>query len=196
MENEVWKDIPNYEGLYQVSNLGRIKSITHFVENKTTYGGIYTVRGKIINPKVDKGYYRCSLTKNKEKKMVAVHRMVAMAFIPNPENKPFINHINGNTKDNRIENLEWCTQKENVAHAVRTNLIKHYKIDMYDINDNYIRSFNNRYEIEKFFGRKICQESITRCCNGSIRKDKYRSRYRTAYGYKWKYADEELQKTN
>lgn len=189
MENEVWKDIPNYEGLYQVSNLGRIKSITHFVENKTTYGGIYTVRGKIINPKVDKGYYRCSLTKNKEKKMVAVHRMVAMAFIPNPENKPFINHINGNTKDNRMENLEWCTQKYNIQQSFKNGQQKptwkgktgakcpnSKKVNQYDLEGKFIKQWDCIRDVERELN--IFAINISKCCRGI---------YKTAGNYKWSY---------
>jgi hypothetical protein len=104
--NEIWKDIPGYEGLYQVSNLGRIYSL---------------YRKRLLNPVLHKnGYVRIGLTNNAGKrKLNGLHRLIAMAFIDNPDNKPWINHINGITNDNRIENLEWCTASENELHSHR-----------------------------------------------------------------------------
>lgn len=97
---EIWKDIEGYEGLYQVSNLGRVKNVKR---NRVTYG-----------MKGDKdGYLRIGLSKDGILKTYKVHRLVAMAFIPNPDNKPFIDHINTVKDDNRVQNLRWCTSKEN-----------------------------------------------------------------------------------
>ena len=104
MEEEVWKPIKGYEGLYEISNLGRVKSLN--------YRG--TGKGKILKNIEDrKGYLKVCLTKNGRHKIFRVHRLVAEAFIPNPENKPCVDHINTIKNDNRIENLRWVTNKEN-----------------------------------------------------------------------------------
>lgn len=101
--------------------------------------------------------------------------MVAKTFIPNPNNYPIINHINGIPNDDAEDNLEWCTYKHNSIHAVNNNLIKHYKIAQYSLNGELIKIYNSRHEI-----KNIDQSSITRCCNG---------KRKTAGGYKWKYVN-------
>jgi len=111
---EQWRDIEGYEGLYQVSNMGRIKSLSRK----------YTGKDKILKPHYNhEGYPMTSLSVNKKKKNFKMQRFIANAFIPNPENKPVTNHINGIKADIRAENLEWCTHKENTAHAIRTGLM-------------------------------------------------------------------------
>lgn len=108
---EVWKDIKGYEGMYQVSSFGRVKSIPR-----------YRVSGKIMDVACNGHYWRIKLSKNGKSRRVMLHRIIAEAFIPNPENKPQVNHINGNKKDNSIENLEWVTISENQIHAIKTGL--------------------------------------------------------------------------
>lgn len=111
---EIWKPIIGYENYYEVSNLGRVRRI------KAAHG---TQIGRILNGMLDSdGYLNVCLTANKNQKWFLVHRLVAQAFLPNPENKPTVNHIDGNKQNNSVSNLEWCTQKENIAHAWRTGL--------------------------------------------------------------------------
>lgn len=113
---EIWKDIADYEGLYQVSNLGKVKSLERVVYYK---GRHHTVAEKIKNgtPK-ENDYLIVSLYKNNVGKMHYIHRLVAKAFIPNPENKPTVNHINLDVFDNRVENLEWSTYAEQELHKI------------------------------------------------------------------------------
>lgn len=113
---EIWKDIAGYEGLYQVSNFGRVKSIDRVVLQKDAHGGYakFHYKSKILElPINSEGYNQLKL----DGKIIRVHRAVAQAFIPNPANKPFINHKDGNKLNNRVENLEWCTNQENQIHA-------------------------------------------------------------------------------
>lgn len=126
---EIWKDIQNYKGLYKVSNLGRVKSL--FYNNKVLKG----------NNSV--GYLSVALYKNKERFSVKVHRLVAQAFISNPENKCCVNHINGNREDNRVENLEWVTNLENIIHSYKDERRKNDQ-------EKKIISFIRRYNKHNF----------------------------------------------
>lgn len=104
---EVWRDIEGYEGLYRVSNMGRVRG-----------------RGSCIKPsKTKKGYLRVELWKGNARHSARIHRLVASAFVPNPHGKPDVNHIDGNKQNNRASNLEWVTPKENNAHAESNGLV-------------------------------------------------------------------------
>lgn len=119
LEQEIWEDIPNYVGHYQVSNLGRVRGVNRYVNNSIP-NSIRMVKGKMLKlSKGRLGYYTVALCKNGIYFHNRVHRLVALAFMPNPENKPQINHINNNPSDNNIKNLEWCTPQENTAHSFK-----------------------------------------------------------------------------
>lgn len=111
--NEEWKDIENYKGLYQISNIGRVRSLSRF-QSRTER----LLKGEIDN----RGYVRVRLSFKNRTQKFQVHRLVALGFIPNPQNKPQINHINGNKSNNIYTNLEWCTESENMIHAFKTGL--------------------------------------------------------------------------
>ena len=122
---EIWKDIKGYEGLYQVSNLGRVKSLSIYRKNSVCE---YYSKEKILKPLKDKGgYLNVRLWKNKKGKTIKIHRLVACNFLENTENKRDVNHINGIKTDNGVENLEWCTCSENIKHAFDTGLKKSNK---------------------------------------------------------------------
>ena len=121
MFEELWKPISGYEGIYEVSSLGRVRSLDRVVVD---YRGIEkSVGGKILKPGVtNKGYYIVSLNSVDKRHTLTVHRLVANAFVPNLDNKPQVNHINGIKTDNRICNLEWLTNEENMKHAINNGL--------------------------------------------------------------------------
>ena len=110
--NEIWKDIKGYENKYQVSNLGNIRSINYNNTNKP----------KILKPYIRNKYLSVRLSKNGKERHVKVNRIVAETFIQRPELE--VNHKDGNKLNNSVDNLEWCTRKENVQHAIRTGLKK------------------------------------------------------------------------
>lgn len=116
---EVWKDVKNYEGLYQVSSLSRIKSLS-----RTTKGrwGDTNFKERLLKQYSRDGYLAVKLCFNNVQTNMASHRIIAMTFIPNPENKLEVNHKDGNKLNNSIDNLEWCTHQENIQHSYDTKL--------------------------------------------------------------------------
>lgn len=121
--NEIWKDIHGYEGLYQVSNLGRVKRLSRIVDAGN--GARRTLPEMIMSFRENKlGYHYVGLTKNHKQKIMLIHRLVASAFLENVQNKPEVNHIDGVKANNSVSNLDWCTRQENKQHANRTGLWK------------------------------------------------------------------------
>ncbi len=126
MTKEIWKDIVGFEGYYQVSNFGNVKSLER--KCKALGNKLRTVPSKAKAVTIDRyGYPKVSLDKDGHSYYFTIHRLVAQTFIPNPENKPQVNHIDGNKQNNCVENLEWCTAKENTDHSWKMGLqkIKH-----------------------------------------------------------------------
>ena len=120
MEKEIWKSIPGYEGLYEVSNLGRVKALDRVVAKggrgeRHRHEQILKLQGRNL-------YLKATLCKNGEYRQFQVHRLVAEAFVPNPEGKPVVNHIDGDRCNNQVGNLEWVTYRENTQHAIKTGL--------------------------------------------------------------------------
>lgn len=192
VNGEIWKDVVGLEGYYMVSNVGRVKSCERtFIcgrggERKTTEHIIKTVLKK-------NGYVHCTVSVEGKIYYMSVHRMVAEAFIPNPENKTQVNHINTNKSDNRVDNLEWSTSKENVNHSRITTDRKfgftklknghHYcskKVMQYDMDGKFIKEWTSIQEVNRFFGVK--SSCVNRCCKGM---------WKSSLGYKWKYKENE-----
>jgi hypothetical protein len=148
--SEVWRDIKGYKGRYQISSFGRVKSLGryHSLWHKWVNKIIF------LKPNLVKGYYRVSLSKNSCKKKRMIHFLVAQAFIPNPLNKPQVNHKDGNKQNNYADNLEWVTAKENIRHS-------------WDVLDSSKRrkaiSLRNKLKVGKlnpaYKGRVICLNS-------------------------------------
>lgn len=123
---EIWKDIKGYEGLYQISTQGRVKSLKRTRHCKNQFGE-YTVEDpeKILNPgKNNHGYMSVVLYESQKRKTISVHRLVALSFIPNPSRKAQVNHKNGVKHDNRIKNLEWVSNGENQIHSYKNGLAR------------------------------------------------------------------------
>lgn len=115
MENEEWRPVKDYEEAYEVSNMGRVRSLKRKVRNRHPTGQV--VKGRFVKLCVSNGYHVMNLWKSNKHRTVRVHRLVAEAFIENPFNYPEVNHINLVRSDNRVENLEWCTHRGNMKHA-------------------------------------------------------------------------------
>ena len=122
---EEWKDIKGFEGWYQVSNLGRVRSVERQIKNN---GTLQTYNSHILKPSITKkGYFYVVLYKQSKSKHKYIHRLIDEHFIENPEELPCVNHKDANKLNNNITNLEWCTYKQNIQHAYRNNLVDHSK---------------------------------------------------------------------
>lgn len=189
LEGEIWKDVVGYEGLYRVSNFGRVSSYDKKIvvdSNYFQYKWERTCKAKIIKQSKDKGgYLVVSLYDSKGKcKNMKVHRLVASAFIPNEKNLPQIDHIDCNRENNNIINLKWCTCKEN--HANPNTQIKRSDIVLQINGDNQIVcEFSSPKEASKKLG--FSYKSILDCCRKNI--DMYN-------GFKWVYLQEYKLNTN
>lgn len=195
---EIWKDIEGYEGLYQVSNLGRVKSLTRVVPFTNRWGQPMTRIEKehIMKTKIQNNGYEVLCLRNSGAKWFSVHRLVAMAFIPNPENKPQVDHINGDKTLNIVSNLRWVTAAENAANPLwvehsknitdetrRKLSEKSYRshnkpIIQYDLDGEMVGMFDSAAIASRFYG--MSKSKIYQCCKGKAK---------TAYGYIWKYKE-------
>lgn len=123
---EIWKDVKNYEGLYEISNLGNVRSLDKIINGANQFGCKYKNRkkGKILKQHINKqGYKKVILVNNNKAKNFQVHRLVAEAFLPNPSNLPQVNHKDENKQNNCVENLEWCNSSYNINYGNRNNLV-------------------------------------------------------------------------
>lgn len=169
--NEIWKDINGYDGLYQVSNLGRVKSLNYNHTRKEKIRKLHVVAW---------GYLQVTLCKNGECKNPLVHQLVAEAFLPNPKNLPEVNHKDENKSNNCVDNLEWVTHKENINFGTRNLRVaekQSKKVLQYSLDGTFIREWPSASEIESQL--KFSQSNICQCCNG---------KRKTAHGYIWKYS--------
>lgn len=170
---EIWKDIEGYEGVYHVSNLGRAKRVT---------------TGRILKSGKDRGgYLQVDLCKNGKHKTHRIHRLVAQAFIPNPENKPEVNHIDENKTNNMVSNLEWMTAKENSNHGTRNERMA--KAISKSNSIPIIATNIKTGESTEFYGTSECARQLG--LNQSNITSVLKGRRETVGGYTFQYKEEE-----
>lgn len=177
---EIWKDIPQFEGLYQVSNMGRVRSLTRKVHIKESKYRVFKGSIKAGCYELKNGYHVVSLYKNGKSKRFFTHRLVAMAFIDNPQDLPQVNHKDENKTNNNVENLEWCDSKYNTnyGNCIEKRIApQRVKVSRFSIDGKYIETYESMAYIEREFG--FNHSAICMCCKGQIQ---------SAYGYKWEYA--------
>lgn len=173
MNKEIFRPVKGYEEMYEVSNLGRVKNCRN---------------DKIMKQFECRGYLRIGLTKNHKQIKYPVHRLVAMAFIPNPNNLPFVNHKDENKLNNCVENLEWCTAQYNNTYGNRiekyvktnTNGKKSKTVLQYTLDGEFVAEWPSIMEIARKLGYH--RGGIGKCCNN-------RPMYKSAYGYIWKFKE-------
>ena len=185
--DEIWKPVLGYEDLYEVSSKGRVRKL-RFINNYVNKEKIFEISLKNNGT----GYYKVFLYKNGKKCQKLVHRLVAEAFLERPEGKDFVNHIDGNKKNNNVENLEWCTRSENMLHAYRNGLAtaqakgkfgednpKAKRVNMYSMDGVLLETFGSLIDAAHHVkATKSCH--ICSCCKGKLK---------SAYGYVWRYAN-------
>jgi hypothetical protein len=157
IDKEIWKDVVGYEGYYQVSNHGRAKSVLRVIQRSN--GISQTINEKILkaSPSVV-GYPVVTMSKDKNYKKAYVHRLIAESFIPNPENKSEVNHIDGNKENNHVDNLEWVTPSENCQHAYNTGLSHaEYgeRTEQSKLSNNDVLDIVNAYRLNIFTQKEI-----------------------------------------
>lgn len=187
MMEEVWKDIEGYEGIYQVSNLGRVRSLDRWIEQPHPRNPAYTLRykvkGKIKGQRLNnKGYYETDLYVNNMQDTRTVHRLVAKAFIPNPKHLSVVNHLDENPRNNRVDNLEWTSHIDNVRYGTGTQRMgrAHWTpVCQYTLDGKFIK----RWECMQYAADQLGlhMTHISAVCRG---------RAKTHGGFIWKYPEE------
>ena len=192
MNKEIWRDIKGYEGEYQVSNYGNIRSVDKYVNCGIRNNNKVIKKGKIRKLGKTNGYLTVSLCNGKSQKSKLVHRLVAEAFIDNPNNYKYINHKDENKENNFVDNLEWCSSLYNNTYGTRLDRISKSlinnpkiskKVNQYDSNGNFIKQWESTMEIQRQLG--INNTHISACC---LNKKNYKS----AGGFIWKYVESDI----
>lgn len=204
LRTERWRDVKGYEGLYQVSNKGRVKSLERVVVDKNNKPRLRKSLILAIS-KNDRGYCQTNLYKNGVLKTFRINRLVAQAFIPNPDNKPYVDHINTIRDDNQVENLRWVTPEENNLNDITRQHLSEMQtgkknhqygktgkynarsipVLQFDLDGNFIKEWESANEVSKSFNH--CNSLVSMCCKG---------RRKTGYGYIWKYKSDILKENN
>ena len=178
MENEEWRDVVGYEGRYQVSSMGRVKSLERKFIDKI--GRERYVKECFLKPGADRGgYLRVGLCDGEKRKTFKVHRLVCEAFHENPDNKPQVNHINEIKTDNRASNLEWATARENSNFGTRTERLgkaQSKPVGQYTLDGDLVKAWQSVNEVQRQTG--FSQGNVSEVANGNRK---------TAYGFIWKY---------
>ncbi|MDT3429186.1 hypothetical protein J2Z22_004786 [Paenibacillus forsythiae] len=160
LQGEEWLPVVGYEGLYEVSNLGRVKRLSNSATRKE----------KMLKPQIQRdGYQRVTLYKKGQKKRKAIHRLVAIAFIPNPENKEQVNHLDADKLNNKLANLQWATRKENITHAITLGLMKktNKAVIAIHLDSGEQYQFKSQTEASRELG--IYMKKISNALNGRIK---------------------------
>lgn len=176
--NEIWKEIKGYEGLYEVSNTGKVRSVSHKIQS---YGGRYFMTRPLIRKtRIVAGYVQVDLCKEGKKHEYKVHRLVAEAFIPHPSQLRFVNHKDENKINNNADNLEWCDAKYNTNYGTARSRRKEklsVPVMQLTLDGIPVKKWVSQQEAARVLG--IQQSSISKCVKGS---------YKSAHGYLWRNA--------
>lgn len=183
---EEWRPVVGYVGLYEVSSCGRVRRLETVIKHNK--GGLRKWNGRMLKLVLrNKWYYFVSLCKDGIRRDLAVHKIVAEAFIPNPNNYQYIDHIDTDRTNNNVSNLRWCTNKMNQNNPITlvnkskaqiNNPNRSKKINQYTLDGILVKTWPSLMEIEREL--KVSRAGIAKCCN-------HKKNYKTAYGYKWEY---------
>ena len=177
---EVWRPVVGFEGLYEVSSFGSVRSLpkVHYAID----GRVFHYDGHIVPQYIHNGYYQVTLKKDGHQHPYTVHRLVAKAFLLNPNGLPQVNHIDENRLNNNVNNLEWVTKRQNMNHGTLQQRLKlkrkHVQVNQYSMEGELLNTYFSIREAGRLAG--VCHQSIRRCLLGSLK---------STGGYKWGYTE-------